>query len=218
MKNSSDILVKLDELLAYSCATDPDHAGEYVALMSPMKGAVSAYFSADRSKFKQPFKEMRYGLYSDVRARGTVIETEFDLGYSEDYPSYYTDLRKMFYEFPCMDVSNASFHSAWVMETPESEAGATTAPEPIVTRNKLIDAWVASLATAVADELETVNSFVNWLESASEKSESIFFWENVGEIKEEPTTEEIAKIIFIDRGFKEAVKLLNLPVYLPSYV
>lgn len=218
MKNSSDVLAKLDELVAYSCATDPDHAGEYMALIAPMKSAVSAYFSADRSEFKQPFKDMRYGLYSDIRARGTVIETEFDLSYSTDYPSYYTDLRKMFYQFPCMSVSNTAFHGAWVMETPEAEAGATTTPSPIVTRNTLIDSWVASLSTAIDDELKTVNNFVNWLESASEKSEAIFFWENVGEIKEEPTTEEIAKIIFIDRGFKEAVKSLNLPVYLPSYV
>ena len=218
MKNSSEVLDKLDELLAYSCSTDPDHASEYVALMSPMKGAVSAYFSADRSGFKDPFKEMRYGLYSDIRARGTVIETEFDLGYSTDYPSYYTDLRKMFYQFPCMTVSGASFHSAWVLETPEVEEGSTETPEPIITRNTLIDSWVASLSTAIDDELKTVNSFVNWLEGASDQSESIFFWENVGEIKKEPTTEEIAKIIFIDRGFKEAVKLLNLPVYLPSYV
>ena len=218
MKNLNDVLAKLDELVAYSCATDPDHASEYMALMSPMKSAVNAYFNADRSEFKRPLKELRYGLYSDIRARGTVIKTDFDLGYNTNFPSYYNDLQKMFYQFPCMTVSNASFHSAWVIETPKAEEGATTAPTPIVTRNTLIDSWVTSLATAIADELETINEFVNWLESSADTSESINFWENVGEIESEPTTEEIAKIIFIDRGFKEAVKLLNLPVYLPSYV
>lgn len=211
MYKLNDVLDKLNTLLAYSSNTAPANAGEYQKLMQPLINAVNQYFSDDRSQFKIPLNNLELGLYNDVMKRGTVA-TNIDLPMDKNFPPAYSDLRKLFYEFPCMAVTNETFHGAWIEDVEE------LTQQPIIKSNTLIDKWVADLNTAIDDELKNIQELYSWLESACSDAGMVMLWEDVGQIKSQPSTKDIANIIFNEKHFKECMETLHLTAYKPSYI
>lgn len=211
MYSKNEILNKLNALLAYSCDIDAENAATYQSLMQPLLTAVNAYFNADRSNFKLPLNNLELGLYNDIMKRGTVA-TKIELPLNTDFPATYNDLRKLFYEFTCMNVTNAEFHAAWVTGVDEVTG------LPIVTNNTLIDVWTADLSAAINDELNNISVLYKWLENAASDAGMVMLWEDVGQITSQPNTSEIADDIFISKHFKECIEILNLPAYKPTYV
>lgn len=211
MYKLNDVLDKLNTLLAYSSNAIPANAGEYQKLMQPLINAVNQYFSADRSRFKIPLNNLELGLYNDIMKRGTVA-TNMELLMDNNFPPAYSDLRKLFYEFECMTVSNEAFHSAWVEGVDE------LTQQPIITNNTLIDKWVADLEAAISDELKNIQELYSWLEKACSDAGMMMLWEDVGEIKSQPSTNDIANVIFKEKHFKECIETLNLSAYKPTYI
>lgn len=212
MYNKEQVISKLNALLAYSCGIDAENAATYQTLMQPLLTAVNVYFNANRSAFKVLLNDLELALYNDIMKRHTVFSNGGVLPMDVDYPAAYNDLRKLFYTFQCMDVSDAAFHAAWVKGTDE------ITQLPVVTNNTLIDEWIAALKTAVDDELTNINTFYNWLSSAASNAGMIMLWENTGQIMSQPNIKEVAEDIFIDKHFKECIDTLNLPAYKPSYI
>ena len=211
MNSKNDVLNKLNALLAYSVGVDAENADKYTALMQPLITAVNEYFNNDRANFKVPLNNLELGLYNDILKRNTVT-TKINLPMAEDFPEAYSDLRKLFYTFPCMSVSNETFHAAWVTGVDE------VTQLPIITNNTLIDAWVSDLSTAINDELNNINSIYKWLENAASDAGMVMLWEDVGEITSQPDTAQIANDVFITKHFKECITTLNLTAYKPTYI
>ncbi|WP_307745963.1 hypothetical protein [uncultured Phascolarctobacterium sp.] len=211
MYSKTEVINKLNSLLTYSCTAEPDNAESYQSLMQPLITAVNSYFENARAGFKVALNNLELGLYNDILKRGTVT-TKIDLPLAEDFPAAYSDLRKLFYTFPCMSVSNETFHAAWVESSDE------VTMLPIITNNTLIDAWISDLSSAISDELNNINSLYNWLENAASDAGMVMLWEDVGEITEQPNTSEIANDVFITKHFKECIQTLNLPAYKPTYI
>lgn len=211
MYSKTEVINKLNSLLTYSCTAEPDNAESYQSLMQPLITAVNSYFDNARAGFKVALNNLELGLYNDILKRGTVT-TKIDLPLAEDFPAAYSDLRKLFYTFPCMGTSNTAFHAAWVESTDE------VTMLPIITNNTLIDAWISDLSSAISDELNNINSLYNWLENAASDAGMVMLWEDVGEITSQPNTTEIANDVFIEKHFKECIETLNLPAYKPTYI
>lgn len=211
MYNRADVINKLEVLLAYSCSVDTANAAQYQSLMQPLIDGVNKYFSYDRKAFKIPLNNLELGLYNDVMKRGTVA-TNIDLPMDKNFPPAYSDLRKLFYEFPCMAVTNETFHGAWIEGVDE------LTQQPIIKSNTLIDKWVADLNTAIDDELKNIQELYSWLESACSDAGMVMLWEDVGQIKSQPSTKDIANIIFNEKHFKECMETLHLTAYKPSYI
>ena len=211
MNSKNDVLNKLNALLAYSVGVDAENADKYTALMQPLITAVNEYFNNDRANFKVPLNNLELGLYNDILKRNTVT-TKINLPMAEDFPEAYSDLRKLFYTFPCMSVSNETFHAAWVTGVDE------VTQLPIITNNTLIDAWMSDLSTAINDELNNINSIYKWLENAATDAGMVMLWEDVGEITSQPDTAQIANDVFITKHFKECITTLNLTAYKPTYI
>lgn len=211
MNSKNDVLNKLNALLAYSVGVDAENADKYTALMQPLITAVNEYFNNDRANFKVPLNNLELGLYNDILKRNTVT-TKINLPMAEDFPEAYSDLRKLFYTFPCMSVSNETFHAAWVTGVDE------VTQLPIITNNTLIDAWMSDLSTAINDELNNINSIYKWLENAASDAGMVMLWEDVGEITSQPDTAQIANDVFITKHFKECITTLNLTAYKPTYI
>lgn len=211
MNSKDDVLSKLNALLAYSVGVDAENADKYTELMQPLITAVNKYFNNNRANFKVPLNNLELGLYNDILKRNTVT-TKIDLPMAEDFPEAYSDLRKLFYAFPCMDVSNKTFHAAWVKVTDE------VTMLPIITNNTLIDAWVTDLSTAITDELNNISALYCWIENAASDAGMVMLWEDVGEITSQPDTAEIANDVFITKHFKECITTLNLTAYKPTYI
>lgn len=220
MYSKDRVLAKLNEFLSFSIEQESQYSSQFTALMQPAISAVNAYFSADRSAFKKPLDDLGLFLHNELWQRGAKWDSNFDMGLGKNPPESYNDLRKLFYQFPLVQVTPEAFHAAWVIGVPEgaegeSGEGAAT-PEPI--GNPLIDSWVAEITGAPKKELATIDSLGDWLESSMSQSGSVMLWEETGALLEAPDTKDIAQIIFVDRGLLEAVNILGLPVYIPTYL
>ena len=229
MYTKSNILAKLDELLQYSIAQIPtlDYEGKetfdakYESVVSSGESSVSEYFSADRSQFKKPLDDLSLYLHNELWQRGAKWEGEFDMGFSDDFPESYTDLRKMFYDFSWfMELTNEEFFDAWVYEAPEvapaTEEGGAATPEP--SSNSYISRLSSELPTIFDVELKNIDDLGTWLEKSLGQSGSVALWEETGALLEAPKTNDLAKIIFEERGLSEAVETLGLPMYVPTYL
>lgn len=211
MYTQSEVINKLNSLVQYSCDMDAENASIYQSLMSPLISEVTKYFTADRSEFKIPLNTLQLSFYNDIIKRQTKYSKDVDFNMGTNYPLGYDDIRNLFYTFPCMDVSNETFHQAWVEELDEATA------LPIITHNTLIDIWTLSLSTAKQDELANINALNDWLEKASSDAGMVMLWEDLGVVEQQPNTKEIANIVFEYKHLKECIEKLNLPMYKPTY-
>lgn len=211
MNTQNEVLNKLNAFVTYSSAQKSEYAIQYESLMQPLLLLVKQYFTGDRSAFKIPLNNLEHDFYNDIIKRQTVYEKSVDFKMSANFPPAYNDLRLLFYTFPCMDVDNSTFYGAWVEGVDELTG------ENTVLNNTLIDSWVASLNTAISDELKNVNALMDWLENASSDASMVMLWEETGLIKSQPTTKQIADMVFNDKHLNECIEKLNLPAYKPTY-
>lgn len=220
MYTNDQVLAKLNEFLSFSIEQESQYSSQFTALMQPAIGAINSYFSTDRSEFKKPLDDLGLFLHNELWQRGAKWDSNFDMGLGTNPPESYNDLRKLFYQFPLMQVTPEAFHAAWVIGVPEGaegeSGGGVATPEPI--SNSLIDAWVAEITAAPSEELKAIDSLGTWLETSMSQSGSVMLWEETGTLLEAPDTKDIAQVIFVDRGLLEAVNVLGLPVYIPTYL
>lgn len=227
MYAKQSILAKLDELLQYSISQIPTlsyegketFGSDYTSVVSGGKSSVNAYFSTDRSKFKKPLDDLCLYLHNELWQRGAKWEGEFDMGFSNDFPESYNDLRKMFYDFDWfMDLTNENFFKGWSYKAPESTDPLVT-PTEVPSSNTYISRLCSELTEVqIEQELKNIDDLGTWLEQSMGQSGSVTLWEETGALLEAPKTNDLAKIIFEERGLLEAVDCLGLPVYVPTYL
>lgn len=212
MYSENNVVNKLNELLEYSCSKDSANASIYRSLMNPLLSVVNSYFHADRSDIKVRLNDLELALYNDIMKRNTEY-TLMQLPMNTDFPECYSDLRKLFYTFPCMNTTNEQFYSAWIIETDSTGTGLST-----VTGNSLIDEWKTDISGAIAKDADNINSFYDWLITSATDAGMVLLWEDVGQTVSHPTIKEIANSIFIEKHFSECIEVLNLPAYKPTYI
>lgn len=241
MYTKEQIVAKLEEFLQYSIAQIPTLDYEeketfdsyYTSIVSSGKSSVSSYFSVDRSKFKKPLDDLGLYVHNGIWERNAKWEKEFDMGYRTDYPEYYNDLRKLFYQFDWfMNLTNDDFFNAWVYASPESDDPTMPPEPPVPESNGYISRLKSDLILVATEsetgevvskpiiqqEMENIDALGTWLETSSGDYSPIMLWEDTGALVSAPTTQDIAKIVFIDRGLLEAVEVLGLPMYIPTYL
>lgn len=209
MYTKNDVLSKIENFRYYSISMKPDCEAEFNSLIDDFIPSISNYFDADRSSFKTPLNEMQLYLYSDLMKRGTEYENPVDMQMSTNFPVAYNDLRKLFYSFPFLTVTDSQFYNAWVFE--ESETGTGLVP----VSNSLLDLWKDDLNKSISDELGQLQSFNSWLSFAGSGAGMVMLWENLGKVLKSPKKDDLCKSIFIDKKLLEAIKVLNLPCYTP---
>lgn len=217
MYTKEQVLTRLNVLLTHSKNAHLNYSEQYTALMQPVINAVNGYFSGDRSGFKKPLEDLSLYLYNDIWARGAVFEYKFEMNFNNNFPPAYSDLRKLFIEFECFNVSETSFTNAWVYETPETtETGVT--PSPVPTSNTYLDSWLSTLKTAFKTELSNIEALSNFLETSTGDYNSVSLWEDQGGIIENLDTYFIAIDIYLERGFLEVIEERVNNVYIPTYI
>ena len=240
MFSQEEILSKLDGLLAYTIAQIPTlsypNKDEFEPIFTSIVGTanpkVTGYFSADRSKFQKPLDDLGLYIHNELWQRGAKWSKPQDLGIGTNPPPEYSDLRKIFYDFDWfMGLTDQEFWDAWVYGEREEEPPPVT-PVIIPKSNPHITRLVTELVlvatpdpvtgkvseTVIDQELGKIESLATWLETSMSQGGSIMLWEDMGQLIEAPSTNDIAKIVFVDRGLLEAIKLLKLPVYIPTYL
>lgn len=243
MFTKDQVINKLDALLAYTISQIPtltypnkdEYEPIYTGIVAPAKTKVTGYFDASRSQFQKPLDDLGLYMHNEVWQREAKWEIPFDLGLGTNPPETYHDLRKIFYSFDWfMNLTDQDFFNAWVYgekPTPEGEEPPLN-PEIIPLSNSYITRLTSEIVlTAVSDpetgkvskttieaELEAITALSKWLENSMSQSSSVTLWEDQGQLLETITTQDVAQIIFVERGLLEAVKILKLPVYIPTYL
>ena len=212
MYRKTEVITQLNKFAEYSCAQNPKHASSYKSLMVQLISAVENYYSADRSAYKAPLNELQLAFYNDLMKRATVVTKPIDLQMGTDFPKGYDDLSELFYSFPWLNTSVEAFHNAWVTES-SPEGGSET-----VKKNTLIDSWTTEVGAANADELANIKKLFDWLASASSNAGMVMLWEDLGEVKYQPSSDEIARKLFIEKKLKEVIEVLGIPAYKPTYI
>ena len=212
MYKQGEVVAKFDEFLSYSVIQKPEYAESYGVFIEQIKTAVNQYFNADRSRWKIQLTELQYLLFSDLMKRKTVYEKK-NLSLPTNYPETYNDIRKCFFDFSTiMNTTNEEFFNAWIVAADPATLIST------VTGNSLLTEWVTALSGRSDTDLKNITALCEWIETADTDGSVFMLYEDMGNTLEQPTTNEIAQNIFIDRYFKECITTFNLPTHIPTYV
>ena len=212
MYKQGEVIEKLNGFLSYSVIQKPEFAKSYGEYIEQMKTIVNQYFNADRSGWKIQLTELQYLLFSDLMKRKTVYEKK-NISLPTNYPETYHDIRKCFGDFSnIMNTTNETFHNAWVMGV-----GATSGTSAVI-GNSLIVEWTSYFSGRSDADLTAITSLCSWIENADTDGSVFMLYEDMGNTVKQPTTDEIAKNIFVDRHFGECIEVLNLPTHKPTYV
>lgn len=217
MYKQAEVIIKLDGFLQYSIIQKPQFESYYINFINQLKQNVTNYFTADRSGWKIQLTELQYLLYSDLMKRRTKYGKK-NITLPTNFPASYNDVRKCFADFSCiMNTTDADFFGNWIEGIPET-SDESASGEIIVTGNSLITTWISYLSSRISSDLNDITALCSWLENASNDTGVFMLYEDMGEVIEAPTTNEIAQSIFIDRYFKECIDILNLPTHKPTWL
>lgn len=211
MITQNEVVAKLDELKTQSITDNPSRSALIETTMQPVYDLVQSYFSTQSPELKQALEDLVFYLFCDIQRRTTVREHNFDCGYPTDFPEAYWDIRKCFYTFPLMEVSNGDFSDAWKF-TSDPVTMAVTAENPYLTT------WESELKTAPADDVTRIKSVTDWCQGACGNSNLIHLFEDEGIIIQSLNTQKIARRIYNTRYLQEVIRDRNLNVYIPTYL
>jgi len=214
MYTKDQIIEYLNSLLDYSIQKNPEEANGFRSYMQPLFSAVNSYFDGNRNSFSKPLEDLQLSLYSEQWERSVKWEFHFERKFGTNPPESYYDLRKLFFSHDYMNTTKEEFHNSWYYETSSDDSGSYY----VLAGNTWISGWTSELNAAKEVELDTIKDLTNWSDRSVSDGTMILLWENQGRLLKSLTTEEIANIIFIDKGLKEAIEVLNLPCYKPSYI
>lgn len=218
LKTSTDI----EETKEFYKQAIKDCTDLYISLMQPLYTAVNSYFDGDRSAFTKPLNELAEWLHNELWQ--SLSKWEFAPPQtSSNPPSAYSDLRNLFYTFGWINTSNEEFYNAWNYYVPETTEEDTTTEEdikvePLPSSNSFIGKWEAEINNAYKVELQNIDSLGVYLYNSMGYNSSFMLWEDTGNLLFSPETKDLAKIIFVDRKLIEAVKTLNISIYIPTYL
>lgn len=213
-------LTKIKEIKEFYAQAIKDCEQRYIASMQQLYETVNNYFDADRSSLANHLNRLAEYMYGEQWEQLSEWDNKAP-NYSGSRPQSYYDLTKIFYNFDWLDTTNEDFYDAWAYEVPVVE---TTEEEdvhdlePLPVSNSLVNAWVSSINNGKNQELPNINSLNEHLENSMCSTSSFNLWEDRGTLHYAPETKDLAKVIFIDRKLLEAIKKLNIPAYIPTYL
>lgn len=217
MITKTEVLNKINELLAYSNSQSPQYQSEFTALTQSLIDAVNNYFSITPDGMIEALEDYVFQTYCDIFNRKVVYENPMG-ELPTDYPEGYNDIRKCFYQFPLLSVTPQQFHGAWVIGTPEGsgEGGAPATPAP--QSNAYIDLWTGEITSAPTNDVARVVAVNEWCQTNAGSLNLISLLEDQGKVLESPNTQNVANTIYNEHHLLEVLKTRGYEVYIPTYL
>ena len=213
MQARHEIIIYIKRLVYYAITQGRDKS-RLNALINPLIEAVNAYYSVDiTANIAQSIEAITHAL---VRTGIVYADGSSDAGSGAE-PAGYNDVRVFFVEANrrLLSTTEEAFNSSINEVTPESSEGNDVA-EPYYV-SSLVDSLTAEYTanvTGVTEYLEAIAAYGNSAGLGNALQKLL----EPKEVKTVPSMADIAKDIYIDRGYKELIEFQGIDIYIPASI
>lgn len=213
MQTRHEIIIYIKRLADYA-ATQGRDEGRLNALIFPLIEAVNAYYSVDiTANIAQSIEAITHAL---VRTGIVYADGSSDAGSGAE-PAGYNDVRVFFVEANrrLLSTTEEAFNSSINEVTPESSEGNDVA-EPYYV-SSLVDSLTADYTANVTGVTEYLKAIAAYGNSAG-LGNALQKLLEPKEVKTVPSMADIAKDIYIGRGYKELIEFQGIDIYIPASI
>lgn len=211
MEIKSSVLLRIDELTAYAKSQGKD-AAKMSELMAPLAAAVILYYDEDITpSVTKAIEGITHGL---IRT-GIIYTDGSSAGGGGTPPAGWSDVRSIFIDVDksLMNTTKEAFNASINEVTPPAADGESAA-EPYYESN-LVNTWInyySVAAESVISKLAAISQYGNSMGLGN----SIQNLLEPKEVKTVPSLVDIAKDIYLDKGYKELIQTRGLDIYVPT--
>ena len=211
METQSSVLLKIDELVAYAKSQGKDSA-KMSKLMAPVAAAVIIYYDVDITP--SVTKAIEAITHGSIRT-GIIYTDGSSAGGGGTPPAGWSDVRSIFNDVDksLMSTSNEFFNASINEVTPPVTEGESAA-EPYY-ESSLVNTWINEYTVASTSVISSLAAIAQYGNSVG-LGNSIQNLLEPKEIKTVPSLLDIAKDIYLDKGYKELIQTRGLSIYIPS--
>lgn len=183
---------------------------EKARVLEPVHEAVKAYYAPDEALRTQVLYII-HQLYGDIVRRHTSYEGGPEPpSCRDDYPPGYNDVTALF------DAAGALTE---IMTTePTAFAASVTVGEDGTAASPLAEDWAARISAARAREMAALNVLLNFCKSGGFECGLYVAFEEYEKVEMPLKKPDLARLIYLDKGFAELIETMRLSIRLPSYL
>ena len=211
METQSSVLIKIDELVAYAKSQGKD-ADKMSNLMTPLVAAVILYYDEDITP--SVTKAIEAITHGSIRT-GIIYTDGSSAGDGGTPPAGWSDVRSIFnnVDKSLMSTTKEAFNASIHEVTPPA-ADAESAAEPYY-ESSLVNTWINNYSVAAESVISSLAAIAQYGNSVG-LGNSIQNLLEPKEVKTVPSLLDIAKDIYLDKGYKELIQTRGLSIYIPS--
>lgn len=211
METKSSVLLKIDELTAYAKSQGKDSA-KMSTLMAPVAAAVILYYDEDITP--SVTKAIEGITHGSIRT-GIVYTDGSSAGGGGTPPAGWSDVRTLFnsVDDSLMSTSNEVFNASINEVTPPAVDGESAA-EPYY-ESSLVNTWINDYTAAgefIISKLAAIAQYGNSMGLGNAIQNLL----EPKEVKTVPSLVDIAKDIYLDKGYKELIEARGLNIYVST--
>ena len=215
METKTSTLNRINELTDYCIGQGRDE-DKMLALMVPLKNAVSAYFDVDiKASVEKAIEAITHGLI-----RTGIIYTDGSSNAATGIaPAGWDNIVKVFEDVDTW-LKNADFEvfNSSINEVipPIGESDESATPDPYY-QSSLVDNWIIiynDACTSVITSLAEVAAYGNSIGLGNTIQQLL----EPKEVAVVPRLKDIAVDIYINRGYKELIEFKELGIYVPESI
>ena len=211
METQSSVLLKIDELVAYAKSQGKD-ADKMSNLMTPLVAAVILYYDEDITpSVTKAIEAITHGL---IRT-GIIYTDGSSASGGGTPPAGWSDVRSIFIDVDksLMSTTKEAFNASIHEVTPPAADGESTA-EPYYESN-LVNTWISEYSAAGTSVINSLAAIAQYGNSVG-LGNSIQNLLEPKEVKTVPSLVDIAKDIYLDKGYKELIQTRGIDIYVPT--
>lgn len=216
MENKVSVLRHVDELVAYATSQGKD-AGKLQTLVDPLRSAITGYYSVD---IVNPVSKAIEAITHGSIRTGIVYEDGSSAGSGGSVPpAGWDDVRALFIavDKSLMDTSKEVFNTSINEVTPPAVEGESADPPEPYYESSLVNNWIGTYTGASSGIIASLVEIARYGNSIGLGNVLQTLFEPK-EIKEVPNLVDIAKDIYLDKGYKELIQTRELDIYVPKSV
>lgn len=183
---------------------------EKAVALEPVRAAVEKYYARDDALRTQVMYVI-HQLYGDLMRRHTIYhDGPAPPPCREDYPPGYDDVTVLFTGNGALPFLAATAPNEFASSIAIDLEGMVSSP--------LAESWAAQIGTARAGEMAKLEDLLNFCKSGGFEGGLFIAFEVFGKVEMPLKKQDLARMIYQDKGFADLIAVMQLGIFLPSYL